>query len=198
MTFEEKLKNCLILFEFNNYDEVSKEEINKRYKILAKKYHPDTSVNKDGNEFVKLIDAKNFLINNLAYIENLRMYYYSNNSNEYIYSKAIECFNSDDYLTAINLFSSVGDYKDSIKLKEEAIIILESINNKIYNDGISYFNKKRYFKTIKVLNNIKYYKDSSFYINESKKKINIMYSFILLLIGLIVTLLLLLTIAVLR
>ncbi len=49
--------------------------------------------------------------------------YIKEQSQTLVYEKAIELFNNEDYLSAHDLFSTLGDYKDSKKLYELSIVL---------------------------------------------------------------------------
>ena len=179
MTFEEKINYYLKLYGFNKNEIITIDKINKRYKILAKKYHPDTSIYKDGNEFIKFIEGKKFLLRNIDYINNNG--FNDNYTKDELYEKAI------------SIFEMLDEYKDSIDLLNESRVILESLNKKKYDDAKLYFNDKRYIKSYKIFNTILGYKDSFEYVTKIKKKLNMFYSLLLIFIGLIVILLLIFT-----
>ena len=191
MTFEEKINYYLKLYGFNKNEIITIDKINKKYKILAKKYHPDTSIYKDGNEFKKLIEGKKFLLRNIDYINNNG--FNDNYTKDELYEEAIKSFNNDLYEKAISIFEMLDEYKDSIDLLNESRVILESLNKKKYDDAKLYFNDKRYIKSYKIFNKILGYKDSFEYVTKIKKKLNMFYSLLLIFIGLIVILLLIFT-----
>ena len=191
MTFEEKINYYLKLYGFNKNEILTIDKINKKYKILAKKYHPDTSIYKDGNEFIKFIEGKKFLLRNIDYINNNG--FNDNYTKDELYEEAIKSFNNDLYEKAISIFEMLDEYKDSIDLLNESRVILESLNKKKYDDAKLYFNDKRYIKSYKIFNKILGYKDSFEYVTKIKKKLNMFYSLLLIFIGLIVILLLIFT-----
>lgn len=191
MAFEEKISYYLKLYGFSKNEIITIDKINKKYKILAKKYHPDTSIYKDGNEFKKLIEGKKFLLRNIDYINNNG--FNDNYTKDELYEEAIKSFNNDLYEKAISIFEMLDGYKDSYDLLNESRVILESLNKKKYDDAKIYFNDKRYIKSYKIFNKILGYKDSFEYVTKIKKKLNMFYSLLLIFIGLIVILLLIFT-----
>ena len=70
------------------------------------------------------------------------------------YNKAVTLMNSGNYTEAIELFEELGDYKDSVSKKEEAI-------DSFYNEGLSLLNDNKYEQAIKVFDELGNYKDSA-------------------------------------
>ena len=57
---------------------ISKSDIDDSYKSLSKKYHPDTTSMaeaKDGHLFILLKEARDYVINNLDYVNHHKFYH---------------------------------------------------------------------------------------------------------------------------
>ena len=122
----------LVLLELNINEAYTIDNILNNYKELAKLYHPDTSIKryKDGNKFIKLNEAKDYLINNIDYVNDLIL-------NDFNYSKLdndnINIENVKSYSNEI-LFEA-NKYK-KIEIFSFIIWLFEIVFNVFY---ISYF-----------------------------------------------------------
>ena len=88
-----KIITYLTLLELDIENLISKEMVIDAYKKLSKVYHPDVANNryKDGKKFIELQQAKNYLIENISYVNSLIMAgfssFSSNVNNDYAYEK---------------------------------------------------------------------------------------------------------------
>ncbi len=92
----------------------------------------------------------------------------SNSKKSDKYQKAITYLNQGEYEEAVELFESLGDYKDStdcLRLAQESIATLENT----YNKGVDYYNEGLYSDAIDILSGIVGYSDSNEYIENASK-----------------------------
>lgn len=79
------------------------------------------------------------------------------------YESGINSINNEDYLTAQEILSELGDYKDSLdQIKKAQILQQQKV---IYDSAVQSFNNEDYKSAIKSFTQIKDYKDSEDYIN---------------------------------
>ena len=94
----------------------------------------------------------------------------SNSKKHDKYQKAVTYFNQGEYENAIEIFESLGNYKDSADYLCSASEIVTSRED-TYNKGVSYYNEGLYIEAIAVLTEIIGYQDSSEYIENAGEKL---------------------------
>lgn len=90
-----KIISYLTLLELDIKTQISKEMVIDAYRKLAQIYHPDVANSryKDGKKFIELQEAKDYLINNMSYVNSLIRTGFSSattntkSSNDYAYEK---------------------------------------------------------------------------------------------------------------
>ena len=94
----------------------------------------------------------------------------SNSKKNDKYQQAVAYLNQGEYEEAVELFESLGDYKDSadfLRSANESIAIREDA----YNKGVSYYNEGLYSEAISALTEIAGYLDSNEYIENAAGKL---------------------------
>lgn len=100
-----QIPNHLENLKLNNIEELTIDEIKKSYRQLAKKYHPDIGIYKDGTMMIKINDSKDFLIENLDVVNSfLRGEFNFNNYDdepnlyqEEFYNRSNDCTNESNF-----------------------------------------------------------------------------------------------------
>ena len=77
------------------------------------------------------------------------------------YDKGVELLESKDYAGAISVFETLGDYKDSSELLEEAVDLkTEEENSAKYQEAVQLYNAEDYEKALEIFTELGNYKDS--------------------------------------
>ena len=154
---------------------ISKSDIDDSYKSLSKKFHPDTTSMaeaKDGHLFILLKEARDYVINNLDYVNeylyNLDLKKDKRSDKEFVYDEAVNYYNEGLYDEAYKLFDLLNEFKDSrrYKIKSQAGIIFSR-----YKKAKEFFNQKKYEEALFNLNTIKGYEDVDDLINKCNEYI---------------------------
>lgn len=122
----EKIK----LLEINkDIDDISLKFLKKKYRELAKKYHPDTSEYKDGKKFVELEAAYDFLVKNIDVLKKFITNKSSDSGNEKTVSVVFK-----EILTFTYFFSkneAITGIKKTLNLNERINCFQQDCGNKI-------------------------------------------------------------------
>lgn len=110
--------------------------------------------------FKKKKQIKKFILSYILFLfSGICTAFFLSETNEKNYQLANSYLNSEDYNEAYELYSELGEYKDSDK----------------YTEALSYFINEDYQLALKTFEEIKNYKDSYDYIKEAKYKLAIQY-----------------------
>lgn len=164
----------LQILEIDNLPSVSEEDINNNFRRLSKIYHPDTTTlsnAKDGKMFIFLKEAKDYALNNLAYVNEYLLSLDSKkdkrSDKEYLYDSAIEYFKEEKFELAFDLFNILKDFKEShsYKVKAQAQIIYAR-----YKRAYELYKEEKYEEALHNFNSIKGYEDVDDIIKECEIK----------------------------
>jgi uncharacterized metal-binding protein YceD (DUF177 family)/uncharacterized protein YktA (UPF0223 family) len=110
-----KVISYLTLLELSTDLKINEEQVKTAYRQLSKIYHPDLSNEKykDGKKFIQLQEAKDYLINNLAYVNRLIASNFSTGSSHTSSNYDYEAKQREEVLELLKIVG-LDDVKDEL------------------------------------------------------------------------------------
>lgn len=163
-----KIISYLTLLELDIKTQISKEMVIDAYRKLAQIYHPDVANSryKDGKKFIELQEAKDYLINNMSYVNSLIRTGFSSattntkSSNDYAYEKWKQ---EEDRLRKQR-------EEEEKKRKETEEIEKKKVFS--YEQAVSLFYKQRYNEAQKLFEKLEDYLDSKIYLKKIENELS--------------------------